>query len=212
MTGVQPPLHTRVRRTAYDLWRGPSYLQKKDDNDPVGGNCVLRLAIRKGISIKPLIEARAVYTILGDEMEDAVIRAVYWDSHTFIRNQPPEKTVTRIPVKFVRISGERLQGWLEAFAGLHTSIQISVREDTSLPICSLRVETSAAECSFEKVWQVVPDDDIELNRVWQETWQAMGLALQTAPIVADVEESFPDTQIEPDAYDFQSYQPSLNLP
>ncbi len=212
MTDVQPPLHTRVRRTAYDLWRGPNFLQTRDENDLIGGNRILRLAIRKGISIKPLIEARAVYAILEDEMAEAVIRAVYWDSHTFIRNLLPEETVTRIPVKFVRIPREKLQCWLEAFAGLHTSIQISVREDTSLPICSLRVETSAMQCSFEKVWQVVPDEDKELNCIWQEIWQEMGLALQTAPIVADVEESFPDTQIEPDSYDFQSYQPSLSLP
>ena len=115
--------------------------------------------MRKGISIKPLIEARAVYTILGDEKDDAVIRAVYWDSHTFIRNLPPEETVTRIPVKFVRISDEQLQHWLEAFAGIQTSIQISAHEDISLPICSLRVETSAVDCSFEKVWQVVQGED-----------------------------------------------------
>jgi hypothetical protein len=211
MTDIQP-LHTRVRRTAYDLWRGPNYVQKQDDNNPIGGYCVLRLALRKGISIKPLIEARAVYAILGDENEDAVIRAVYWDSHTFIRNLPPEKTVTRIPVKFVQIPADQLRNWLEAFAGIHTPIQISAHEDPGLPICSLRVETSAVDCSSERVWQVVPGEDKELNRVWQQVWQEMGLALQTAPVIADVEESFPNTRIEPDSYDFQCYQPSLSLP
>jgi hypothetical protein len=205
------PLHTRVRRTAFNLWEGPNSLYTRDENDLIGGNCVLRLAIRKEISIKPIIEARAVYAILEDGADDVVIRAVYWDSHTFIRNLPLVETVTKLPVKFVRIPHEQLQHWVEAFAGLHTSIQISVREEASLPICSLRVETSAVECSFEKVWQVVPDDDRELNRVWQEVWQEMGLALQTAPTLTDMEESFPHAQIEPGSYDFQSYQPSLNL-
>lgn len=212
MTDVQPPLHTRVRMTAFDLWRGPNFLQTRDENDLLGGNRVLRLAMRKGLSIKPEIEARAVYAILEEEIDDVVIRAVYWDSHTLIRNRPPEETVTKIPVKFARISRKQLQHWLEAFAGIHTLIQISVREEPGIPICSLRVEMSALSCSFEKVWQVVPDDDRALNRVWQEVWQEMGLALQTAPMVADVKESFPDTCIEPDPYDFQSYQPSLNLP
>jgi hypothetical protein len=212
MTDVKSSFYGRVRRTAYDLWRGPRYMHKQDENDPVGGHCVLRLAIQKGTTMEPMIEARAVYTAFGTEMEDAVLRAFYWDGHTFVHNIPSEETHVKIPVKFVQISGEQLQHWLRSFAGLSTSIQISSPEGISLPICSLRIETSLVDCAFEKVWTVVQDEDRELNRVWQETWQQMGVALQTASAIADVEESFPNTRIEPDSYDFQSYQPSLSLP
>ena len=52
-------------------------MQKQDENDPVGGRCVLRLAIRKGTTMKPMIgSSSAVSTTLGTEMEDAVATSI----------------------------------------------------------------------------------------------------------------------------------------
>ena len=214
MKSVKPSFYGRVRRTAYDLWRGPDYISDPDEESPLHGFCVLRLAIRKGETAKPLIESRAVYTILyRDDPQDAILRAVYWDNKDIIgtTHSTPYDTPFKIPAKFVQIPLTLVQQWISSLEHLQTSIQTSSHEDDTLPICTLRVETEAVSSVFEKTWQVVEGENSELNRIWQQIWQQMGLALETAPIITDLEESFPCIKPERDVYDLQAYKPSLDL-
>lgn len=214
MSVVKTTFYGHVRGTAYDLWRGPDYISSQNENSPLGGFCVLRLAIRKGISAKPMIESRAVYTILRpDEPQDAILRAVYWDSKTVAPSSNRyDYRPFKIPAKFVQIPLMLLQQWISSLEGLQTFIQTTSHEDDSLPICTLKIATEAVSSLFEKTWQVVEGENSELNRIWQAIWQQMGLALEISPILTDVEESFPCVKPEPDIYDLQTYKPSLNLP
>jgi hypothetical protein len=214
MKSAKKTFYGYVRRTAYDLWRGPDYISDPDENSLLSGSCVLRLAIRKGETAKPMIEARAVYTILHpDGPQDAILRAVYWDSKTVAHSSNRyDSTPFKIPAKFVQIPLTLLQPWISSLENLQTSIQTSSHEDDSLPICTLRVETEAVSSVFEKTWQVVEGENSELNRIWQGIWQQMGLALATAPIITGLEESFPCIKPEIDVYDLQAYKPSLDLP
>ena len=218
MTGVKKTFYGRVRRTAYDLWRGPDYVEnveKEDEDNPLGGFCVLRLAIRKGETARPLIESRAVYAILRlDDPQDAILRAIYWDNKEIMHttHSTPYDTPFKIAAKFVQIPLTLVQQWISSLENLQTSIQTSSHEDDSLPICTLRVETETVSSVFEKTWQVVEGENSELNHIWQVIWQQMGLALETSPIITDVEESFPCIKPELDVYDLQAYKPSLDLP
>lgn len=212
MSSVKRNFYNRVRRTAYELWRGSNYVLTSDENDPVGGLCILRLALRKGTSMKPLIESRAVYASLTDETQgDAILRAIYWDSQSVKRDSPPN-TPVKVSAKFVKVSSTQVVQWIRMFDDLSTSLRSAVEQDDSLPICSLRIEINSVGDVFERVWPVVQDEDVELNRAWQKIWQKMKLALQTSPNVTDVKEKFPCVEPEPDAYDFQTYKPSLDLP
>jgi len=214
MKSVKSTFYGHVRRTAYELWRGPDYVLTPDEDNPVGGLCILRLALRKGTSMKPLIESRAVYTSLTDDTQHgAILRAVYWDSQTVKRDSPPETTPIRIPAKFVQVPVERVRQWISAFDNLPTSLRVSRQQDDSLPICSLRIEIDPVDSVFEKVWRVIQNEDIELNHTWQDIWQEMNLALQTCPSITEMEEDFPCVKSQPDdVYDLQAYKPSLDLP
>jgi len=184
----------------------------RNEDDMAGGARVLHLALRKGTSMKPVVESRAVYASLVDETQpDGLLRAIYWDSQTVKRDSSPETTPIKIPAKFVRVPVERVRQWIGAFDTLSTSLHVSSEEDDSLPICSLRIEIDAVYSVFERVWQVTPDEENELQRVWQEVWLQTGLALQTSPGVTDIEENFSCVEPKPDVYDFQTYQPSLNV-
>jgi hypothetical protein len=184
----------------------------REEDDLSGGSHVLHLAFREGDSISPLIESRAAYVSLVDQTQpDALLRAIYWDSQTVKRDSPPETTPVAIAAKFVRVPFERIQQWLSVFDNLHPSLQVSLPRDDDVPLCSLRIEIDPTCRVFEKVWPVLPGEDIELNHAWQTVWRQMGAALQTYPAVTDIEEQFPCAEPEPDSYDFQAYQPSLDL-
>src|SRR5947209_636730 len=121
MTVVKRTFYGRVRSTAYSLWLGPDYIENEDENDHLGGLCVLRLAIRKGTTIKPLIESRAVYTILDpDNPRDAILRAIYWDSQTVVHSNAPD-TPFKIAAKFVQIPLMLLQRWISSLENLQTT-------------------------------------------------------------------------------------------
>ncbi len=213
MTTVKSSYHGRARRAAFELWRGPDYMRNQDDDHPWSGLCVLRLAMRQDTEKQIMIEARAAYTYLAHEdQQNAILRAVYWDSQTTVGKSRDDTSPIKIPARFVQIPVSLVQQWLRAFDTVQTSIRMFAHADDSLPICSLRVETESVNCAFEKVWQVVEGEDSELNRLWQDTWQQMGQSLQTAPSVAGLEESFHCVKVEPDSYDFQAYTPSLRLP
>jgi hypothetical protein len=107
---------------------------------------------------------------------------------------------------------ELLQQWIGSLENLPTTIQTTSHEDDSMPICTLKVETNAVTSRFEKTWQVIEGENSELNRAWQAIWQQMGQALQTAPVVTGLEESFSDPKVETERYDLHAYTPSLNLP
>jgi hypothetical protein len=212
---VERSYYGNVRRTAYDLWLGPNYIQDTNDDDTLfGGLCVLRLAIRKGTTMKPEIEARAVYaTLRPDYPQDVILRAMYWDSKTVVRSTPPG-TPFKIAARFVRIPLKLLLQWIASLENIPTTIQTKANEDDSLPICTLKVETNSVTNLLEKTWQVVEGENAEINRVWQAVWQQMGQALQTYPIITALEESFPSKyiQLQAEPYDLQAYQPTLNLP
>ncbi|HEU5382701.1 MAG TPA: hypothetical protein VFV38_45425 [Ktedonobacteraceae bacterium] len=210
MTGVKRTSYGRVRRLAYDLWRGPEYATRQNENDLSGGRCLLHLAIRQGITAKPQLEARSVYSSF--EPEDAILRAIYWDSRAAAQNSVLDDQQIKIPAKFVSVPFARVQQWVDAFANLQNVLDISPQQDDSLPICSLRVEIDPVYCLFEKVWQVRPGEVNELQRAWQTIWQQMGLVLQASPVITDVEEHFRCVEGKTDAYDFQAYHPSLTLP
>lgn len=214
MTTVKSSYYGRARRTAFALWRGPNYMRNTDEEHPWSGLCVLRLAMRKDTpEARYQLEARAVYAYLAyEDQQHAILRATYWDSQTARGKSREDTGPIKVPVRFVQIPLSLIQQWLHAFDAIPTSIRAFAHTDDTLPICSLRVETEAVDCAFEKVWQVVNSEDGELNRVWQEIWHQMGAALQTAPHVTDIEERFPRVEPEPDPYDFQTYQPTMSLP
>jgi len=187
MSVVKRMFYGHVRRTAYNLWEGPDYVEsvKKDDEDDFwGGGRVLRLAIRKGEAAKPMIESRAVYAYLNpDESQNTLLRGMYWDNTalSFRTRSTPIDTPFTIAVKFVRLPLALLQQWIHSLKNIPTTIQTTSHEDDTLQICTLRVETDGVSSVFEKTWQVVEGENIELNRAWQAIWQQMGESLQTAP-------------------------------
>jgi len=209
MTGGKKTPYGRTRRLAYDLWRGPEYITKPDENEPFGGPCILRLALRTGTSAKPQIEARAVYGSFTEQ--DAILRAVYWDGQTAVKNSEREEQQIKIPASFVRVPVASMRQWISIFDNLQTSLQTMPQQNDSLPICSLRVEIDAVYSVFEKVWQVAPGEADELQHAWQDVWQQLGLALETFPAITDVEEIFPYVEGKPEVYDVQAYKPSLQL-
>ena len=216
MAPIKGSFSGRVRRTAYDLWRGPNYLRNQGRVNFWGGYCVLRLALRQRTSGDPQIEARAVYASFADETQpDAILRAMSWDSKTVVqksRDDPPENTPFTIPAKFVQVPIAQVRQWVKTFDGLQTSLQIFPQQDDGLPICSLRIETDYVYNAFEKIWQVLPGEQSELLRAWQKVWHEMGNILQAFPALTDIEESFPHVEGKPEVYDFQAYEPLLTLP
>lgn len=220
MTQMKGSYYGRVRRTAFALWRGPDYVQNGgDEMTVISGHCLFRLALRKESAETPQtqIEARAVYgNLLADEAQShAILRAVYWDSQTVIRNNrhdPPETASFKIPARFVRIPITQARQWVKSFDGLQTSVQVFPLQDDSLPICSLRIETDPVYSGFEKIWQVMPGERNELIHAWQKIWLEMGDVLQTSPTISGIEESFPCGEGKAEVYDFQAYEPLLNLP
>ena len=218
MSVIKETFYGHVRRTAFTLWKGPDYVEnveEEEEDNPLGGDCILRLALRKGETAKPMIEARAVYASLRpDDSHDALLRAIYWDNKAIAHttHSTPLDTPFKIAARFVQIPLALLYQWIHLLENLQASVQTTSHEDDTLPICTLKVETNTVSSLFEKTWQMVEGENEDINRIWQVIWQEMEQVLQTAPIVTAVEESFPDTQIEPDTYDFQSYQPSLSLP
>ncbi len=218
MLVVQGTFYGHVRRTAFNLWRGPDYVEKRekeDEDDFLGGVRVLRLAIRRGETAKPMIESRSVYAILRpDDPRDVLLRAIYWDN-TEIRHtthDTPIDTPFKMAAKFVRFPLASLYQWIRLLENLSTSIQTTSSKDDTLPICTLRVETSPVSSVFEKTWQVVDGENDELNRVWREIWQQMAQILQTSPSLTDINESFHCVEAKPNIYDLQAYQPTLNVP
>lgn len=215
MTRVKSSFYGQVRKTAYALWAGPDYVYDQGDTDPLGGDCLLRLAMQQRNSMNPQIEARAAYayysSFVGETQFDAVLRAVYWDSQTVVRSSPPETTPIKIPVRFVQMPIAPVRQWISTFDGLQTSVQVLPRLNDNLPICSLRVEVDYVHSVFEKTWQVIPGELDELTNIWLKIWQEMEKALQTYPRVTNMKESFPHVEGKPEAYDFQAYEPLLTL-
>jgi hypothetical protein len=217
MPVVKETFYGHVRRTAFNLWRGPDYVENSEMEDVanfLGGVRVLRLAIRKGETAKPLIEARSVYANLNpNEPQDAVLRSMYWDN-TAIRHtthSTPLDTPFTISAKFVRLPLASLLQWIHSLENIPTTIQTTSQEDYTLPICTLEVATSGILSVFEKTWQVVEGENAELNRVWQDIWRQMEQVLQTSPSLTDIKESFHCIEVKPDVYDLQAYQPTLNV-
>lgn len=132
MSVVKPTFYGHVRRTAYNLWRGPVYVEniEKDGEDhPLGGVCVLRLALRKGETAKPMIESRAVYAILRpDEPQDAILRAMYWDNTAIMHttHRTPIDTPFKIAAKFVSVPLALLQQWIASSERLQTTTQTTL--------------------------------------------------------------------------------------
>jgi hypothetical protein len=215
MLPTRRSFYERERATAYNLWRGPRSLNSQGDREFCGGPCVLRLALRQGTSSKPQIEARAAYaSFYSEELPDAIVRAMSWESKSMIRNsrgETLEHPPFTIPAKFVRIPIGTVQQWVKKFDGIQTTLQLTPQEADTLPICSLRIETNSVYNAFEKVWQVSPGEPSELLRAWLEVWHDMGIALQTHRAIMDVEESFPCVEGRPEVYDLQGYQPLLTL-
>lgn len=216
MTRIKSSFYGQVRRTAYALWTGSDYLHNQSNSNPLGGDCLLRLAIQKRNSVNPQIEARAVYayydSFVGETESDAVLRAVYWDSQTVVRTSSLEVTPIQIPARFVQVPIIQVRQWIGTFDGIQTPIQVFPLSDDNLPICSLRVEVDYLHSVLEKIWQVIPNEQNELTRVWLDIWHQMGKALQVCPIITDITESFPHIEGKPEAYDFQAYEPLLTLP
>ncbi len=218
MSVIKKSFYGHVHSTAFDLWNGPDYVEKRkkgNEDDFLGGGRVLRLAIRKGEAAMPLIESRAVYAYLNpDESQDILLRGMYWDNTaiSYRTRDTPLDTPFKIAVKFVRLPLALLQQWLHSLENLSTAIQTTSRADDTLPICSLRVEIDGVSSVFEKTWQVVEGENTELNRVWQDIWRQMEQILQTSTSLTNIEESFPCIEVKPDVYDLHAYQPSLNLP
>jgi len=215
MLPTRRSFYERERATAYNLWRGPRSLNSQGDREFCGGPCVLRLGLRQGTSSTPQIEARAAYaSFYSEELPDAIVRAMSWESKSMKRNsrgEMLEHPPFTIPAKFVQVPLGTVQQWVRKFDSIQTTLQLTPHEADSLPICSLRIETNSVYNAFEKVWQVSPDEQSELLRAWLEVWHEMGIALQTYPAMTDVEESFPCVEGRPEVYDLQSYQPLLTL-
>jgi hypothetical protein len=188
----------------------------RDDEHFCGGHCVLRLAMRQRTSSDPYLEARAVYAYLDrEEQPDAILRAMSWDSKSVVRksrDDPPPDAPFTIPAKFVRVPIAQVRQWIKVFDGLPMSLQVFPLEDDSTPICSLRVETNYVSNAFEKVWQVLPGEQSEFLRAWQEVWHEMGNILQASLSLTNVAESFPHIEGKPERYDLQAYKPVLTLP
>ena len=214
MAPIKQSFYGRVRMTAFQLWRGPSYVVKPGE-DPFGGFCLLRLALRQETSGNPRIEARAVYASFTDEeASDAILRAMSWESKLVIRKKrddTPEDAPFTIPATFVRVPLPQVQQWVKRFDGFQLSLQLLPRKEYDLPICSLRIETDYVSNAFEQTWQVLPGNQDELTRAWLEIWHEMGVALQTHQAITGVEESFPCVEGKPEVYDLQGYQPLLTL-
>ncbi|SRR5579875_190394 len=212
-TGIKRTRYGQVRRTAYALWRGPDFVQQQTQTDASGGNRVLSLAIRKGSSMKPLLESRAVYgSLVSDTLSDAILRAVSWDSQTVRHSSSTEAIPGTVRARFVRIPAWQVQQWVRKFDGLHTTLSSVAQADDQLPICSLRIEADAVYSVFEQVWQVGPDEQNDLTHIWLDVWNTMEQTLQTEPAIQNVEEFFPCVEGKPAAYDFQTYEPWLTLP
>ena len=203
----------RVRRTAYELWRGPAFIRMKNKDDMTGGAQALHLTLRKGTSMKPVTESRAVYASLVDDTQpDGVLRSIYWDSQTVKRDSPVESTPVKIAAKMVKIPLSRVRQWMSVFEGIQTSFEVLAQAEDSWPICSLRVERDSVYSVFEKVWQVDLNREDELQQAWRQVWQEMGQALQSSPAVTDIEEDYSHVEPVSDALDFQENQPVLDLP
>lgn len=208
---VRKSFYGRVRETAYELWRGPAFVRMKNEDDMAGGMHVLHLALRKGTSMKPVLESRAIYASLADETQpDGLLRSIYWNSQTVKRDSPME-TPVKIAAKMVRIPLSKVRQWVSVFEKVQTSFERLAEADDSWPICSLRVEIDTVYSVFEKVWQVDPGKEDELQRAWRQVWQEMGQALQSCPAVTEIEEIYSHIEPGADALDFQVNQPTLDL-
>ncbi|MGH2480984.1 MAG: hypothetical protein ACRDHW_15120, partial [Ktedonobacteraceae bacterium] len=171
------------------------------------------LTLRKGTSMKPVTESRAVYASLVDDTQpDGVLRSIYWDSQTVKRDSPVESTPVKIAAKMVKIPLSRVRQWMSVFEGIQTSFEVLAQAEYSWPICSLRVERDSVYSIFEKVWQVDLNHEDELQQAWRQVWQEMGQALQSSPAVTDIEEDYSHVEPVADALDFQADQPALDLP
>lgn len=213
---VRKSFYGRVRETAYELWRGPAFVRINQEDDLTGGARVLYLALRKGTSMRPRIESRAVYASLADDTQpDGLLRSIYWDSQTVQRDSPVESTPIKIAAKFVKVPLSTIRPWMSVFEKIQTSFEILAHAEDSWPICSLRVETDSVYSAFEKIWQVDPSHEDKLQQIWQQVWQEMGQALQNGPAIAnraDIEEIYNYVEPHTDALDFQPNLPMLDLP
>lgn len=178
-----------------------------------GGTHALHLALRKGTSMQPVIESRAVYASLTDETQpDGLLRSIYWDSQTVKRDSPVESTPVKISAKIVKIPLSRVRQWISVFEKIQTSFEVLADADDSWPICSLRVDIDTVSNVFEKVWQVGPDNTDELQKAWRQVWQEMSQTLQSGSAVTDIEETYSHVEPGEDVLDFQEHQPALDLP
>jgi hypothetical protein len=213
MAGAKSRDYGRMRRTALVLCQGPEYIQIHDESHSFGGRGVLHLALRKGTSMQPIIETRTIYVDVGDPaQENAVLRAVYWDSQAARQNNPDGESLLKIPGTFVQVSVAQTQQWVAAFDRLNIALLATVRADDSLPICTLRIERDNVYSAFAKTWQVIDGENTDLNHVWQDIWNQMARLLPISAVVTDVEEFFPCHEPGKDAYAYQAYQPTITLP
>lgn len=212
MNTIKPSYHGRARKTAHALWKGSDYMLNQADDHSWSGFCVLRLAMRQETATGHEIEARAAYASLADKTEqNAILRAVYWDSRTLAGKSREDTGPIKVPARFVQIPISLVHQWLRAFDAVLTSIRVFAHSDDNSPICSLRIETNYVDSAFEKVWQALPGERDELTRVWLDRWHDMGKALQTYSAITGIEESFPCVEGKPEAYDFQAYEPLMTL-
>ena len=216
MNKIKTSVSGWTRYVAFDLWRGPDFLKTRDEEEPFGGGCLLYLALREGETGQRLqIESRAIYSNFVERQ--AVLRAVYWDNQVVRldgrRMDLPIPVVKQVPARFVQVPMIQVQQWLDAFRDIETPILVEPQEG-ALPICTLRITLSHVASVFEKVWEVTPGSTSPLQQAWNEVWQQLGEALRTSPALAltDIEESFPNVEPKPEAYELQNYVPTMTLP
>lgn len=198
MPQVKSSLSGRIRRMAYEAWRGPRFAEKEEKDTIYGGRLIAYLALRTGDSMKPSIASRAVFADFNDS-DDALLRAVLWKREWYT-----PQTLNQIAIRYVRIPQVQVQHWLMTFNTIPLLIQSTLptlQTDDTLPIRTLRLEPNPVYATFEKTWQVTQPLDV-LDHHWEKVWNEMEQNLKQFDPIYDVEERFPCAEFTSILYNF----------
>jgi hypothetical protein len=214
----QGPLgaYGKVRVQAKAVWRGPSYLywitEEEDENHVSQGSPIFQLEVRHK-QPKDHVESRTVLGVWhwGDDVQrHALLRAVQWDGRTVRRIvQKNEPYSLIIAARFVLIPMAQLRDWVAQFSDV--AIPFGPQKGIVTEIRRLRIELDYDNRASERIWDVDDPTCVELNHRWKSIWNDMTVALETQPVITQIDENYKVQRLEYQ-FDFEAYEPRRITP
>lgn len=181
---------TQMRVDAEIVLRGPSSMSWQHDTEGCWGNQTLHLGKRQYRS--DYSETISVYTNLFDKSLDfGVVRIVSWHGQN-ARKQfraNPQDFQLIFNAKFIEVRKEMIVEWINRFPDISLKIGEYHRVDDP-EIRHLKLVLNYASNSFENTW-TDKEENAELNKVWEETWEDIISVTSTMPQMANFKEHFP---------------------